>query len=57
MENLTDVIAKIKSDMGDVSKYRPTTPEEDAARKAKYEADLAEKRSYLRGLRNANAYS
>ena len=55
MENLTDMIAKIKSDMGDVSKYRPTTPEEDAARKAKYEADLAEKRSYLRGLRNAMA--
>jgi hypothetical protein len=55
MDNLTDVLAKIKSDMGDVSKYRASTPEEDAARKAKYEADLAEKRSYLRGLRNAMA--
>ena len=55
MDNLTDMIAKIKSDMGDVSKYRASTPEEDAARKAKYEADLAEKRSYLRGLRNAMA--
>jgi hypothetical protein len=55
MDNLTDVLAKIKSDMGDVSKYRVSSPEEDAARKAKYEADLAEKRSYLRGLRNAMA--
>ena len=53
MENITDILAKIKSDMGDVSKYRASTPDEDAARKAKYETDLAEKRSYLRGLRNA----
>jgi hypothetical protein len=55
MENITEVITRLKESMGDVSKYRASTPEEDAARKAKYEADLAEKRSYLRGLRNAMA--
>jgi len=52
MIDFNEALKKLTDSMGDV-KPAPTTPEQDAEKRAKYEAEQADRRAVLRGLRNA----
>ena len=47
-----EIVKKMQDSLGSVTPATPTTPEQDAARKAQYEAEQEDKRALLRGLRN-----
>lgn len=46
------IVKKMQESLGNVTPATSTTPEQDAARKAQYEAEQEDKRALLRGLRN-----
>ena len=47
-----EIVKKMQESLGNVTPATSTTPEQDAARKAQYEAEQEDKRALLRGLRN-----
>ena len=47
-----EIVKKMQESLGNVTPATSTTPEQDAARKAAYEAEQEDKRALLRGLRN-----
>jgi hypothetical protein len=52
MTDFTDLLQKIRAEMPNIAPIDAPTPEQDAARKAKYEAEQEDKKALLRGLRN-----
>jgi hypothetical protein len=50
--NIEEILKNINSTLGTVTPIATTTPEQDAARKQQYEAEQADKKAVLRGLRN-----
>lgn len=47
-----EIVKKMQESLGNVTPAISTTPEQDAERKAAYEAEQEDKRALLRGLRN-----
>lgn len=52
MLDFNAALKKLTDQIGDVQPL-PTTPEQDAEKRAKYESDQADRKAVLRGLRNA----
>ena len=50
--NLEEILKNLNTTLGTVAPITTTTPEQDAARKQQYEAEQADKKAVLRGLRN-----
>ena len=50
--NFEEIVKEMQESLGNVTPATSTTPEQDAARKAQYEAEQEDKRALLRGLRN-----
>jgi hypothetical protein len=50
--NIEEILKNINSTLGTVTPVTATTPEQDAERKQQYEAEQADKKAVLRGLRN-----
>jgi hypothetical protein len=50
--NIEEILKNLNTTLGTVTPVTTTTPEQDAARKQQYEAEQADKRAVLRGLRN-----
>jgi hypothetical protein len=50
--NIEEILKNLNTTLGTVTPVTTTTPEQDAERKQQYEAEQADKRAVLRGLRN-----
>ena len=50
--NIEEILKNLNTTLGTVTPITATTPEQDAERKQQYEAEQADKKAVLRGLRN-----
>ena len=50
--NIEEILKNLNTTLGTVTPVTTTTPEQDAERKQQYEAEQADKKAVLRGLRN-----
>jgi hypothetical protein len=50
--NIEEILKNLNTTLGTVTPVTTTTPEQDADRKQQYEAEQADKKAVLRGLRN-----